>query len=197
MIVAVLADAHAQGRQGAPPPPVPAPPAPAAQREQEPVNAPVAAVNVRINVAVIEDGAPQTPLQNVTLTTVDRLSASLRSQSDMGPAGPLMLAVDATPQISGLPPGKIRLSLTIEYLPKPNADQPRGGRTQVKLAAIVDDGKTVVASNWLDPRFVTHLADLSSVLTLDSTRLSNASTHDSLPSKRKCPRSFCGSSASR
>jgi len=155
--LAGLADANAQGRQGTPPPSAPAPPAPApapvAQREQEPV-APVAVVNVRIDVTVIDEGGPQTLRENVSLTTTDRQEASLRSDAEVGGGrNPTILNVDARPEVSGLPIGKLRVRINLDYLPKPiaEADQPRGARTRLQLTVIVDDGKTLVASNTSDP----------------------------------------------
>jgi hypothetical protein len=140
-----------QGRQRvapSPPPPVSKPEAPAAQREREP---PPNAVNVRIDVALIDEGGPQTVRENVTLTTVDGLATSVRSDADVGNLGPTILNVDATPRVVGMPPGKLQVRVAVDYLPKPMTEQPRGGRTRLVFAMIVDDGKTLVASNTSDP----------------------------------------------
>jgi hypothetical protein len=153
MVVAVLADANAQGRQAAPPTPPPTAAAPAAQREQEPAPPP-AAVNVRIDVTVIDEGGPQILRENVSLTTTDRQEASLRSDAEVGNGrNPTILNVDARPEVSGLPMGKLRVRFNLDYLPRPmaEADQPRGARTRLQLTVIVDDGKTIVASNTSDP----------------------------------------------
>jgi hypothetical protein len=64
---------------------------------------------------------------------------------------PTILNVDATPEVAGLPPGKIRVRLSLDYLPRPIADLPRGARTRLQLAVIVEDGKMIIASNTSDP----------------------------------------------
>lgn len=146
--VAILAD------QQAPPPPPPAP-----RRSQDvvpapppppPPAAPAAPVNVRINIAIVDEGGPQTLRENVTLTTVDRQEASVRSDADVQGVGAVILNVDATPQVSGLPAGKIRVRIGLDYLPRSEPSQ-RGARTRLQLAVIVDDGKTIVASDTSDP----------------------------------------------
>ena len=157
MIASVAAGAQAQGRQGAPPAPpaTPTPPAapapPAAPRE--PAGPPPAAVNVVIEITVIDEGGPQLLRKTISLTTTDRQEASARSEADLGGGlNPTLLNIDATP-LSGLPSGKIRLRVSLDYIPPLVADQPRGSRTRTRLqfALIVNDGKTVVASNTSDP----------------------------------------------
>jgi hypothetical protein len=63
---------------------------------------------VRIDVAVIDEGGPQTVRENVTLTTTDRQETSFRSEADVVivrgspfPDAPstTFLKVDATPQV--------------------------------------------------------------------------------------------------
>lgn len=60
-------------------------------------------------------------------------------------------AADEDLRSGELRPGKLQVSVAVDYLPKPIADQPRGGRTRLVFAMIVDDGKTLVASNTSDP----------------------------------------------
>ena len=150
--VGVLTEVNAQGRQAGPPPPAtPAPP----PREQPttPPPPPAAAVNVRIDVTVIDEGGPQTLRESVSLTTTDRQETSSRSEAAQVSDSVTILNVDATPQVSGLPTGKIRLRVSLDYLPKPIENQPLGSRTRTRLqfAVVLDDGKSMVASNISDP----------------------------------------------
>lgn len=150
--VGLLTEANAQGRQAGPPPPAtPAPP----PREQptNPPPPPPAAVNVRIDVAVIDEGGPQTLRESVSLTTTDRQESSSRSEAAQVSDSVTILNVDATPQVSGLPTGRIRLRVSLDYLPKPIENQPPGSRTRTRLqfAVILDDGKSMVVSNISDP----------------------------------------------
>lgn len=144
----------AEGDQQAPPPP---PPAPARQGSQVPSPPgppplpPPALVNVRINIAVIDEGGPQSARENVTLTTVEGQEASLRSDVEAQKGGPVILNVDATPLVSGLPSGKIRVRVSLDYLPRSTDPKQPGARTRLQLAVIVDDGKTIVASDTSDP----------------------------------------------
>jgi hypothetical protein len=100
---------------------------------------------------VIDEGGPQALRERVTLTTVDRQEASLRSDGDVQGVGPVILNVDATPLISGLPSGKVRVRFGLDYLPSSTDAKQRGARTRLQLAVIVDDGKTLVASDTSDP----------------------------------------------
>ena len=122
----------------------PAPPAP-----------PGAPVNVRIDIAVIDEGGPQTLRERATLTTVDRQEASLRSDAAVNDPGVMprviVFNVDATPFISGLPAGKIRVRVGLDYLPHFADTRRPGSRTRLQFALILDDGKTVVASDLTDP----------------------------------------------
>jgi hypothetical protein len=127
------------------PPPPPPPPAP-----------PGEPVNVRIDINVIDEGGPQAIRERVTLTTVDRQEASLRSDAEAAPVPGTMpkaiiLNVDATPFISGVPRGKIRLRVGLDYLPQFTGQAQRGTRTRLQFTVIVDDGKTIVASETSDP----------------------------------------------
>ena len=137
----------------------PAPPAPPASPAQAPPPAvppgPPSPVNVRIDIAVIDEGGPQTLRERVTLTTVDRQQALLRSDADISVPGamprPVILNVDATPQLSGVPAGRIRVRVVLDYLPDFTSAKRRGARTRVDFAVIVEDGKTIVASETSDP----------------------------------------------
>lgn len=146
----------AQGRQAAPPPP-PAAPAPARPQQPAPPPLPPPAgnVNVRIDIVVIDEGGPQTLRETVSLTTTDRQEASSRSEAQLGNGlNPTILNVDATPQVSGLPAGKVRLRVSLDYLPRLIADdQARGTRTRTRLqfGLVLEDGKTLVASDVTDP----------------------------------------------
>ena len=154
IVVAMTTHMQAQGRQGAPAPPPP-PPAPAAPETRP--GPPPAIVNVRIDVTVIDEGGPQTLRETVSLTTTDRQATSSRSEADLGGGlNPTILNVDATPEVSGLPAGKIRVRVGLDYLPTPVTpigDQPRGTRTRTRLqfTVVLDYGKTNVAYNTSDP----------------------------------------------
>ena len=151
--VSVLMQANAQSRQAGPPPPATPTPPPREQPATPPLPPP-AAVNVRIDVTVIDEGGPQTLRESVSLTTTDRQETSSRSEAQVGNnVSPTILNVDATPQVSGLPTGKIRLRVSLDYLPKLIENQPLGSRTRTRLAftVVLDDGKSMVASNISDP----------------------------------------------
>jgi hypothetical protein len=132
----------AQEKPAAPvPPPVPAPPG-------DPVN-------VRIDINVIDEGGPQPRRERVTLTTVDRQEASVRSDAAVNEPGAMprviVLNADATPFVAGSPRGKIRLRVGLDYLPKVEDPKQAGARTRLQFTVIVDDGKTMVASETSDP----------------------------------------------
>ena len=136
----------------------PAPPAPPAKPAEAAVPAPPeppGTVNVRIDITVIDEGGPQTLRERVTLTTVDRRNASVRSDAEIQvPASmpkAVILNVDALPQLTGLPAGKIRVIVAIDYLPDFPAAKQRGARTRLQFTIVVDDGKTIVASETSDP----------------------------------------------
>jgi|RhiMetdeSRZDD1v2_1073273.scaffolds.fasta_scaffold02152_17 hypothetical protein len=150
--VSVLTQANAQGRQAGPPPP--ATPTPPPQQPATPPPPPPAAVNVRIDVTLIDEGGPQTLRESVSLTTTDRQEAVSRSEAEVnGNVMPTILNVDATPQVSGLPTGKIRLRMSLDYLPKWIENQPLGSRTRTRssFAVVLDDAKSMVVANISDP----------------------------------------------
>jgi len=161
MLVASTALAQVQPAPAAPPA-KPAPAAPLAKPAQAAVPTPPAPppppgapVNVRIDIAVIDEGGPQTERERVTLTTVDRQEASVRSDAEVTVPGSMprvvILNVDATPFVSGLPAGKVRVRVGLDYLPDFTGAKQRGARTRLQFTVIVDDGKMIVASETSDP----------------------------------------------
>jgi hypothetical protein len=137
----------------------PAAPAPSAKPAPAALPVPPAPpgepVNVRIDIAVIDEGGSQPRRERVTLTTVDRQEASVRSDAAVNEPGVMprviVLNVDATPFVSGVPRGKIRLRVGLDYLPKAQDPKQPEARTRLQFTLIVDDGKTMVASETSDP----------------------------------------------
>ena len=155
MIVAVLSDAHAQGRQGAPPTPPkpPAPPAaPAAPMEAaapaaaaKPVQGPGPGelVNIRVDVTFTEDGGPDALLRKaVSITTSDRRNGMVRSQaltvSQNRAEG--QIAVDTRPWIER--DGRIRTLVTVSYVSHPHFSNVG----QLKFEPLLESGKPLVVS---------------------------------------------------
>jgi hypothetical protein len=139
----------------------PAQPAAQAPRPQSPPAPPAMPVNVRIDVVIIDEGGPENRREAVTMTASDREGASVRSDNNpntLRPGSPLsgdiLFNADAMPIVSGLPAGKVRVRLVLEYWPVfviEGRDAVRGTRTRASSNLILDDGKPMVVSDTTDP----------------------------------------------
>lgn len=138
-----------QGRQAAPPPPPPAPRPGGTQDARS-------NTNIRVDVTVVDEGGPEPIRKTVTLTSIDGLRASSRSEAGFGPAQ-THLNVDATPTLvregAGLVmTGKIRTRITLRYKPSASGTAPGNSmEINLDLPVVLEDGKKVVASQTSDP----------------------------------------------
>jgi hypothetical protein len=139
-------------RAAAPAPAPAAPPAvaaPAPQRAAAPPAQPAQLVNIRIEVAVSEDGGNQPAGRKVTsLTLADRQSGSVRAMGTVPPAAPgempvvaPRMFVDAFPMMQR--DGRVQVQLTLEY--------GRPGATSVRVEPLLESGKPLVVSESVDP----------------------------------------------
>ena len=155
--------ARGQGPTERPVQPKPAPvegrgeqPAPA--RPAEPVGQPI---NIRLDITITDQAGPGDPVRKlVTMLMADGQSANVRTSGRQRVVGagdfPISINVDARPII--LRDGSIRLSLGLEYQPRPNAGQPEAAVQAAQMSAlnerlmvILQDGKPLVISQASDP----------------------------------------------
>jgi hypothetical protein len=151
------------------PPAAPVPPRPAvapaapgapaalvARRVGQPVN-----VRVEVTIADLRAGAPEAR-KTISVVTGDGLSSLIRTQADysFGNGGPVTVPLNIDVQIELLANDKIRLLLNLQYdVPDMTAaeqrppGQPRARSTQIRenLGLILENGKTIVASQSADP----------------------------------------------
>ena len=121
---------------------------PAAQRPTEqvqPARSPAQLANIRIELTIMDQrsdapGAPKT----VTMLVEDRQSARIRTGR-----GNASLNVDARPEI--LREGRIRVILSVEYMPQELSDRAAPMPIQESVTALLEDGKSVVVSQSADP----------------------------------------------
>lgn len=169
MMVAVLAGGVAQaqtppappappgrGQAPAPPKPIPKPTVP------EEVATPAQLVNIRIDVAVTEEGGTHPPLRKTaTVMTTNGRAAAVRASGEAdvpGPAGRApdpfrrdrmntYMKMDVRPWLER--DGRIRTLITMEYL-SPTSQQ--GGRgTTLQMEPLLESGKPLRASESTDP----------------------------------------------
>ena len=139
--------------------------APAAQT-RPPAAADVRRRNVNIEVAISDQTGSADPVKKVvTMIIADRQMGSVRSSGSLvetavGPAGtplvsvdgrPLMLNIDANPVVHS--DDSILLSLTLEYVPRPEAGEKNAGRAQLneRMTVTLESGKPLVVSRSADP----------------------------------------------
>jgi glucose/arabinose dehydrogenase len=142
---------------------------PAAAQARPPAAAPAADVrrrNVNIEVAITDQTGAADPVKKVVAMIVaDRQMGSVRSSGSLvdtasGPVGtppvavdgrPLILNVDANPVVHS--DGSILLSLTLEYVPRPEAGEKNAGRAQLneRMTVTLESGKPLVVSRSADP----------------------------------------------
>ena len=135
--------------------------APAAQtRPQAAPPADAKRRNVGIEVAITDQTGPAEPVKKVvTMIVADRQMGSVRSTGNALPLSGAIatpgerqtLNIDATPVVH--PDDSILLSLTLEYVPRPDDADKTGGRAQLneRLAVTLESGKPLVVSRSADP----------------------------------------------
>ena len=157
------APARGQGSAERPAQPRPVPvegrgeqPAPA--RTAEPVGQPI---NIRLDITITDQAGPGEPVRKlVTMLMADGQNANVRTSGRQRVVGsgdfPISINVDARPII--LRDGSIRLSLGLEYQPRPSAGQPEAAVQAAQMSAlnerlivILQDGKPLVISQASDP----------------------------------------------
>jgi hypothetical protein len=113
------------------------------------------AVNVRVDVAIIDTRDGEAKREQVTVTSADREAAYSRAGGNGALTGLYVLNVDAVPFVSGMPTGKVRVRLSLDYVPvkPPGVNVNTGGvaRTQLQFSLVLDDGEMMVASDTTDP----------------------------------------------
>jgi hypothetical protein len=146
-----------------------APARPAVAAQPRPPAAPAIDVrrrNVNIEVAITDQTGAADPVKKVVAMIVaDRQMGSVRSSGSLvetvsGPVGtpqvsvdgrPLFLNIDANPVVHS--DDSILLSLTLEYVPRPEAGEKNAGRAQLneRMTVTLESGKPLVVSRSADP----------------------------------------------
>lgn len=119
--------------------------------------------NISIELTISDQAGSSEPVKKVvTIIVADRQSGSVRSSGIVTTAPDglatvppaerrtgVTLNVDATPSIT--PDGAILVSLTLEYAPRPDADDARG-RSQLneRMGVVLESGKALVISQASD-----------------------------------------------
>jgi hypothetical protein len=115
-------------------------------------------VNIRLDLTISDQTGSAAPVKrNVSMIVADGREGSIRSSGDVTLEGKgrfsVVLNVDAEPWI--IDNNKIRLTLTLDYSPKPateNATSGEGrGVVRERLALIVEAGKPITISQASDP----------------------------------------------
>jgi hypothetical protein len=144
----------AQAKPEPGPKPEPAPPSGGRQR------------NVSVEVTIADQaGSAEVVKKVVTMIVTDRRTGSVRSGGSVmvpvgGPAAPpfptrssvgVTLNVDANPVVQS--DGSILLSLTLEYIPRPEGPENNGAAAQLneKMTVTLESGKPMVISRAADP----------------------------------------------
>jgi len=122
-------------------PGVPAKP-PEAQAQR---SAPAQAANIRVELTITDQRSDgQTPPKAITLLIEDRQSGRIRTGR-----GNAALNVDARAEI--VREGRIRVMVTLEYVPQDGPDRPTQPPIQESVTALLEDGKPLVVSQSADP----------------------------------------------
>jgi hypothetical protein len=152
IIAATVARPVAQAQTSAPDPAVPSPPVAVAP---EPPGPPPQLVNIRVDIAVVEEGAGSPSIRKeITLILADRRSGSVRSAArdiSANPAGGLQLSADVRPWVEG--DGRIRTLVTMNYVSQPHFSD----WGQLKFEPLLESGKLLIvsrASSAVSDRFV-------------------------------------------
>ncbi len=131
--------------------------APAAQKSA-PARVPAQAVNVKLDLTITDQTGPGQPARKtVSMIVADQQSGSIRNRGQVFVEGKgrfdVVLNVDATPII--LTDDTIRLTLALEYAPKPDTDTAGTGEGRghlnERLGLIVVPGKPLTISQSSDP----------------------------------------------
>jgi hypothetical protein len=109
------------------------------------------AVNVRIEVTIIDEGGPQPSRKTVSVTVGDRQSGQVRSAVSVPGIGHVPLALDVLPVLER--DGKIHPRMTLEYQPNPGADrtEPTPAEMRLSFGVVLESGKKIVAAQAVDP----------------------------------------------
>lgn len=154
------ADAQTPAQPAAPQRPAqPAPPQRPAQPAQPAAAAPAnpfvvpapppPAVNVRVDIVIIDEGGPEARREAVTMTAGVEREGSIRTDG----VGRNILNADATPSIVGVPAGRIVLRVTLDYWPSfvgENGESRGTTRTRLSSTLLLDDGRMAVVSDNTD-----------------------------------------------
>jgi hypothetical protein len=131
---------------------------PAPARAAEPVGQ---AINIKLDITITDQAGPGEPVRKqVTMLMADGQNANVRTSGRQRVVSsgdfPISINVDARPII--LRDGSIRLSLGLEYQPRPSANQPEAAVQAAQMSAlnerlivILQDGKPLVISQASDP----------------------------------------------
>jgi hypothetical protein len=123
-------------------PAAPQKPAPPEQSNQTRAMQPT---NVRIELTITDQRTEvQTPPKTVTLLVEDRQSSRIRTGRS-----PFVLNVDVRPEI--VREGRVRVLLGLEYTPQDTDKGPPMMSISETVAALLDDGKSLVVSQSADP----------------------------------------------
>jgi len=103
-------------------------------------------VNVKLELTIVDERAQGASAPNtITLVVADRESARVRS----GTRDDRVLNVDARPEI--VAPGRVRAYISLEYRPAQVPDKAPISMVTKSLSAILEDGKSLVVSESVDP----------------------------------------------
>jgi hypothetical protein len=158
VVVTCASLAAEQAPPRAPRTPPPATPAVVPMPPAEPQDADVAAlnrsgrpVNIRFDVAIVDEGGPQPLRKLVSLTLADRQSGSVRAAVLLPGVGSVPLGVDATPMVQS--DGRVRARISVSYRPGSQQQQQQIQQPNVELTfgILLEDGKKIVASQAADP----------------------------------------------
>jgi hypothetical protein len=157
LAIAIMSGAALAQDRPAPPRPAPGKPEPAARP------ADVKRRNVNIEVAITDQTGTGEPVRKVvTMIVADRQMGSIRSSGNLADSegrekGPftearnVILNVDASPFVHA--DDSVLLTLTLEYVPRPDDGQKSVTRAQLneRLAVTLETGKPLVISRAADP----------------------------------------------
>jgi hypothetical protein len=137
--------------------PQPTPPAPRPAATRNPA-APPQPTNIKLDLTITDQSGPgQAARKTVSMILADQQRGSIRNRGQLFIEGKgrfeVILNVDATPVI--LPDNTIRLTLALEYAPKPDADNAGTGEGRghlnESLGLMIVPGKPLTISQSSDP----------------------------------------------
>lgn len=140
--------------------PTPQPPAPVAEKQPVPRLPPILGqpVNIKVELTITDQsGSGEPARRTVSMIVADQQRGSIRNRGSVALEGKgrfdVLLNVDATPVL--MPDRTIRLTLALDYAPKPDAEnattgEGRGHLVQ-NLTLILTPGKPLAISQASDP----------------------------------------------